>query len=350
MRALTITPGRAGSATLTEWPEPPESAGPVLVETLAIGICGTDLELLAGKAGEAPPGEDRLVIGHESLGRVLDAPDDSGLVPGQLVVGIVRAPDPVPCTSCAAGEWDMCRNGLYTEHGLKGLHGFASDRYRITAEFVVPVSAELGELAVLVEPASVVAKAWEHVERIGRRAHWEPQTVAITGAGPIGLLAALLAVQRGFEVHVLDIVDGGPKPALVDSLGGSYHAESLRKLGFEPDVIIECSGVPSVILDAMGTSARSGVVCLTGVSAGGRRVQIDAGALNREIVLENDAIFGSVNANRRHYEQGAAALEAADREWLGRLITRRVALDRFEEALERRPTDVKVVLDVAASS
>ncbi|MDP9418245.1 MAG: glucose 1-dehydrogenase [Actinomycetota bacterium] len=350
MRALTFVPGQAGSAAVTEVAEPAGSTGSVLVETLAIGICGTDLELLAGGSGEAPPGEDRLVLGHESLGRVLEAPDGSGLESGQLVVGIVRKPDPEPCTSCAVGEWDMCRNGRYTEHGIKGLHGFGSERYRIDPGFAVPVPAELGDLGVLLEPTSVVAKAWEHIERIGNRAHWEPRTAAVTGAGPIGLLAALLAVQRGLEVHVLDVVEEGPKPDLVQALGGTYHTKRLPELGFEADVIVECSGVPNVVLDAMGTSAHSGIVCLTGVSPTGRRLQIDAGALNRELVMENDAIFGSVNANRRHYEQGVAALVDADRRWLEQLITRRVPLDRFEEALERRPDDVKVVLDLAATS
>lgn len=349
MRALTIVPGKAGSAAVTDLPEPPESAGAVLIETVAVGICGTDLELVAGEYGEAPAGEDRLVLGHESLGRVVEAPDASGLEPGQLVVGIVRHPDPVPCPNCAVGEWDMCRNGLYTEHGIKGLHGFASERYRESPEFVVPVSAQLGHLGVLLEPASVVAKAWEHIERIGGRAQWVPESVVVTGAGPIGLLAALLGVQRGLDVHVLDIVDSGAKPELVAAVGATYHSKLLSDLGFQPDVIVECTGVSNVILDALGATAHNGVVCLTGVSAGGRCVQIDAGALNRQIVLENDAIFGSVNANRRHYEQGATALGAADVQWLERLINRRVPLDRFEEALERRPDDVKVVLDVQHS-
>lgn len=349
MRALTIVPGQAGSAAVTDLPEPPTSAGPILIETVAIGICGTDLELVSGEYGEAPAGEDRLVLGHESLGRVVEAPEGSGLEPDQFVVGIVRHPDPVPCSNCALGEWDMCRNGLYTEHGIKGLHGFASERYRASPEFVVPIPAQLGHLGVLLEPASVVAKAWEHIERIGGRARWVPESVVITGAGPIGLLAALLAVQRGFDVHVLDIVDSGPKPELVTALGATYHSKPLPDLGFHPDVIVECSGVSSVIVDALGASARNGVVCLTGVSAGGHYVQIDSGALNRQIVLENDAIFGSVNANRRHYEQAATALAAADLLWLGRLINRRVPLDRFQEGLDRRPDDVKVVLDVQSS-
>ena len=124
MRAITVQPGVADSARLDDVPDPPASAGSVLVRTLAMGVCGTDIEIVHGEYGVAPPGADRLILGHESLGEVIEAPGGSGLHPGQHVAGVVRRPDPVPCASCAAGEWDMCRNGQYTEHGIKGLHGF----------------------------------------------------------------------------------------------------------------------------------------------------------------------------------------------------------------------------------
>ena len=163
MKALRVTPMTAGSAALDEIDDPPESDGPVLVETIAIGVCGTDIEIVTGKYGWPPPGRDRLVLGHESLGRVLDAPAGGQVSAGDLVVGIVRRPDPVPCYSCAAGEWDFCRNGLYTERGIKEHDGYCSERYRITPEFVVKVDAGLGMLGVLLEPTSVVAKAWEEV-------------------------------------------------------------------------------------------------------------------------------------------------------------------------------------------
>ncbi|WP_199506353.1 glucose 1-dehydrogenase [Geodermatophilus sp. TF02-6] len=329
-------------------PEPPVADGPLLVETLAIGICGTDLEIAAGDYGEAPPGEDHLVIGHESLGRVAEAPADSGFAAGDLVVGIVRRPDPVPCANCAVGEWDMCRNGRYTERGIKGLHGYASERYRISPDFAVALDPALSQVGVLLEPTTVVAKAWDHIERIGHRVHWEPRTVAVTGAGPIGLLAALLGVQRGLEVHVLDVVEHGVKPELTRALGAEYHTQPIGEIGLAPDVIVECSGVPSVVMDVLYQSGHDGVVCLTGVSPRGRNVTVDAGALGREIVLENDAIFGSVNANRAHYEQAAQALADADTGWLERLITRRVPLDGYADALQRHAEDVKVVLEMQA--
>ena len=348
MKALTVVPGKAGSARLDDVDDPPASDGPVLVETLAVGVCGTDAEIVSGAYGWAPPGRERLVLGHESLGRVVEAPAGSGFEAGDLVVGIVRRPDPVPCANCAVGEWDFCRNGLYTERGIKEHDGYCSERYRITPDYLVKVDPALGVLGVLLEPASVVAKAWEQVERIGARAHFAPERAVVTGAGPIGLLAALIGVQRGIEVHVIDQVASGLKPDLVAALGATYHTGAIEDACDAPDVVVECTGVGSLVFDAMEHLAPGGVVCLTGVSSGGHSIGVDAGLLNRSMVLENEAVVGSVNANRRHYEAGAAALAKADAGWLGRLVSRRVPLESWSEALDRKPDDVKVVIEVGS--
>lgn len=349
MRALTVVPSLAGSARLDEVPDPTPEEGSVLVRTLAVGICGTDAEIVSGRYGWAPPGQDRLIIGHESVGRVEEAPTSCGLSKGDLVVGIVRRPDPVPCCYCAAGEWDMCINGRYGERGIKELNGYGSDRFRVEPAFALRIDPSLGILGVLLEPASVVAKAWEHVERVGSRSRaWAPRTVLVTGAGPIGLLAALIGHQRGFEVHVMDRVTSGLKPQLVRALGATYHAGQLPPDGaIGPDIIIECTGAPSVVLSALSRSRPSGVVCLAGISSGQHRIHLDVGTLNKSMVLENDAVFGSVNANRRHYEIAAEVLAKADRGWLSRLISRRVPLANWAEAFDRRPDDVKVILDFA---
>ena len=345
MKALTVIPLKAGSAELSDVDDPPESDGPVLVETLAVGICGTDIEILSGAYGWAPPGRERLVLGHESLGRVLAAPAGAPVEKGDLVVGIVRRPDPVPCENCAVLEWDFCRNGQYTERGIKEHDGYLSERYRITPEYVVKVDPTLGILGVLLEPTSVVAKAWEEVDRVGGRAHWDPKTVLVTGAGPIGLLAALIGVQRGLDVHVIDQMAAGVKPDLVHDLGATYHTGTIADAFPNPDVIIECTGVSTLVLDAMTHVGTGGVVCLTGVSSGGHVVQVDEGALNRSMVLENVAVVGSVNANKRHYEAAAAALAKADRGWLARLVNRRVPLEQWQQALNRQPDDVKVIIE-----
>ena len=159
MRALTVAPGIANSAAIEDVPDPPASDGAVLVRSVALGVCGTDREIVAGLYGWAPPGRKRLVIGHESLGTVEDAPVSCGFKRGDLVAGIVRRPDPVPCPSCGAGEWDMCRNGRYTERGIKERDGYGSEFFRVEPEFLVKLDPSLGLNGVLVEPTSIVAKA-----------------------------------------------------------------------------------------------------------------------------------------------------------------------------------------------
>lgn len=239
----------------------------------------------------------------------------------------------------------MCRNGRYTEHGIKGVHGFARERYRTTPEFAVRLDPALEQVGVLLEPTTVVAKAWEHIERIGNRAHWEPRRVLVTGAGPVGLLAAMLGVQRGLEVQVLDKVTDGPKPGLVADLGATYHTD-VSEVSGDADIALECTGVPALVVDVMSRNAPGAVVCLAGISPRDRPVRFDVGGLNRDMVLENDVVFGSVNANRRHYEQAARALADADLAWLERLITRRVGLEEHASAMERHDGDVKVVLEM----
>jgi threonine dehydrogenase-like Zn-dependent dehydrogenase len=346
MRALTVTPLEKGSLAVTDVPDPEAGPDDLLVDGLAIGVCGTDKEIAAGEYGWAPEGSDRLVLGHESLGRVREAPDGSGFSAGDLVVGVVRRPDPVPCGACAHGEFDMCRNGQYTERGIKQLHGYGSQSWCVEKDYVVKLDPSLEHVGMLMEPTTVVAKAWDQVDGVGNRAWFEPKTALVTGAGPIGLLAALIGVQRGLDVHVLDIVTDGPKPQLVADLGATYHSDPVGDVTdkLKPDVVIEATGVGPVVFDVMAGTASYGVVCLTGVSPLGRKLTIEAGTINRDIVLENDCVVGSVNANLDHYAQAAKVLAKADVDWLGRLITRRVPLEKFDEAFAGQDDDVKVVI------
>ena len=204
-------------------------------------------------------------------------------------------------------------------------------------------------LGVLLEPTTIVAKAWEQIERIGPRAFWAPKVAAITGAGPVGLLAALISVQHGYETHVFDRVTDGPKPQLVADLGATYHSESLPASGLAPDIVVECTGVSTVVLDGIGrvgqrrhrvpdrrlgrrhrrcrsTSARSiATPCCTTASSSARSTRTGATTTS-----------------------GIAALAAADPTWLARLITRRVPLAEYADAFNRRPDDVKVVLEIAS--
>jgi threonine dehydrogenase-like Zn-dependent dehydrogenase len=345
MRAMTVVPGKADSASVGEVAEPPVADGSILVEGLLAGICGTDIELTSGDFGSGRPGSDKLVIGHESLGRVLEAPPSSGFASGDLIAGVVRRPDPEPCPACARGEWDFCRNGRYTERGIKEMDGYGAERWRVDPYFAVPVPAQLGRLGVLVEPASILTKAWEQVDQVGARSWYSPQHVLITGAGPIGLLGALIARQRGYSVHVLDRATDGPKPQLVRDLGGEYLT-SLNDLDVTPDVVIEATGSGQLVVDCAKLLPPAGVMCLTGISPGPASIDVQMDALIRQLVVGNAALVGSVNAAKRHYADAVDVLLAADQAWLERLVTRTVPLSDWPRALARDETDIKVVVDL----
>jgi glucose 1-dehydrogenase len=348
VKTVTAVPGDPESLQLDEVADPEPGPGELLVEMVVSGICGTDHEILEGDIGYPPPGRDRLVLGHEALGKVIAAPEGSDLRPGDLIAPIVRRPDPVPCANCAVGEWDMCRNGRFTEAGIRGLDGYAAEKLTLPAEFAVMVSSDLGHFGVLVEPASIVAKAWEHIIQIGSRAKWSPSRVLVTGAGPIGLLAALFATRLGDEVHVLDRATDGPKPGLVGDLGAIYHNEGLDRIGDRYDVVLECTGDADLIMAVPAVTGPDGIVCLTGVTDEGHQVVVNSD-LARDLVLENRVVFGTVNSNRRHYEEAARVLAQADPTWLGRVVNRRVPLDDWKEAYTRQPDDVKTVIEFSPS-
>jgi Lsr2 protein/alcohol dehydrogenase-like protein len=288
MLAITVVPGKQGSAGLSEMPEPPADDGPIVVDTQAVGICGTDMEIISGEYGTAPPGEERLITGHESLGRVAEAPAGSGFSPGDLVVGIVRRPDPVPCPACAAGDWDMCSNGRYTERGIMGRHGFAAQRYRIHPEYLVAVDPALGPLGVLLEPATVVAKAWDHIEKIGRRSSWHPRHVLI-GQWLTERLDSLLSRQVpadtvwGVPLHVA-------RPASLDARG---HRAAGRVV---PPSAVTCRpGAAARVPDRTGP-VRPGMKIIYSGRQGHTRNRHAAswgpGMVRREVVIVEDDLDG----------------------------------------------------------
>lgn len=348
MWAITVVPGKPDQIEVSDLPDPRPEPGTLLVQGRLLGICGTDVDIVENGYGWPPPGADRLLIGHESLGTVLEAPAGSGYSAGDLIAGIVRRPDPVPCQPCGQGEWDFCRNGRYTERGIKELDGYGAQLWRIEPDYAVRLDPSLGDCGVLLEPASVLAKAWEQTERIFTRASWRPRIALVTGAGPIGLFAALLGVQRGLQVHVFDRSDAGPKATLVADLGATFHTGDIHDLGVTPDVVIECTGHGPLVFELSDIVAPDAVICLTGISSGTRTVAASLDEVNKAMVLENTVLFGSVNAGRRHYQQAADALAKADIGWLRRMITRRVPMDGFAAALHKNDDDVKVVVDLNA--
>ena len=257
---------------------------------------------------------------------MLEAPADSDFHAGDLVVGIVRRPDPVPCPACAAGEWDMCRNDRFAERGIVRRHGYGSEQWRVEPDFALTIPSAMGELGVLLEPASVLAKAWDQVDRISQRAFFLRGRALVTGAGPIGLLACLMGVQRGYEVHVVDLATEGPKRDLVEALGAHYHAGEAADIDADVEVVIECTGLGAVGRSAAQRVVSGGIICLTGIMNVEPKFDVDATTMNRNAVLRNLVLFGTVNAGRRHWQQAVDALAAADPGWLRGMITRRVPL------------------------
>ncbi len=153
--------------------------------------------------------------------------------------------------------------------------------------------------------------------------------------------------QRDLELHVLDHNEGGLKGRLVHDLGGTYHTKIADIDGLDPDIIMECTGAPQLIRQLIGRTAPGGIMCLTGISNPGKALPLDLGNVNRTMVLGNEVLFGSVNANRKHYQAAADALAGADRGWLERMITRRVPLDHWTDALVPQQDDIKVVVDLS---
>jgi glucose 1-dehydrogenase len=348
IRALTFVPFMQNSVRLVEYPEPVRQADELLVQGLAAGICGTDHDLVEAVYGWPIRGRERLILGHESLGRVIDPGSNAGFAVGDLVVGMVRRADPQPCRACAHNEPDMCSNGDYLEHGIKDLDGFAASRWTIPAGEAVKLSPSLEHVGVLLEPTSIVAKAWEHIDAIGRRAWYEPRRVLVTGAGPIGLLAALLASYRGLDVHVSDRLTDGPKPKLVRELGAHYHHEDVVDVMrlVNPDIIIEATGAPAVALAGMQGLNIGGILCLVGFTPFKQILSVDLGTLCRKSVVNNCTIFGAVSANKRHYNSAADDLAKADLNWLESMIVRRLPFKDALQALRPLPDDVKTIIDL----
>jgi threonine dehydrogenase-like Zn-dependent dehydrogenase len=344
------------SGRLEDVPDASPGQDEATVRVLQVGVDGTDRELIEGKYGQAPAGEGYLILGHESLGRIIEAPKDGRLTPGDLVVATVRRPDPEPCLNCAAGESDMCINDGYTERGIKGAHGFLAEVYFESPRYLVRLPDEFEPFGVLLEPLSVVEKAIEQIGRIQSRLAWKPTRAMVLGAGTIGTLAALLLRLDGLEVYVYSRGQGSQGRAIAEEAGGSFLSSDEWKLDHDLqrhigciDMVIEATGYSPFALQAVDTIGPNGVVCLTGVSAGSRKVHIDSSHLNLEMVLMNKLIFGTVNSNRRHFESGVEHMRAIELRWPGllkRLITRHIPLERFRGDDIEEPGDLKVVVDL----
>lgn len=341
MRALLTTPGTKHSTHVGDIPEP--TGDGVLLRVLEVGVCGTDHEISEGIFGVPPDDGGELVLGHEMLAVV--ERDGDGFSRGQLVTATVRR-SCGHCLACAEASPDSCLTGDYSERGITRLNGFACELVLEDPTQLVAVPPSLGRLGVLAEPTSVCARAIRHARTIGDRQPWRLERALVLGAGAVGMLSTLLLRLQGVEVWTASLEDS---KALVDAVGGHYVSTGdapLDALG-RFDLVIEAAGNAHLMAQTLGLLGRSGVACLLGIDPRKQDVTIDGPTLALDAILQNNVLFGSVNAQRQDWLAAVDALDGARTTWPGaleQLIGLRVPLDRFEEAFAFRGGKATLVL------
>jgi threonine dehydrogenase-like Zn-dependent dehydrogenase len=351
MKAIAVTPKQANTVRLVEMDKPGINSIPggrgVLVEVLRVGACGTDREISHGEYGVAPPGFDFLILGHENLGRVVETGKNvKEFGKGDYVVATVRRPGKSFYDSI--GEQDFTTDDEYFERGISRLHGYMAEFYAESADFLIKIPPKIVEIAVLLEPLSIIEKGLKQASDIQERLKiWHPKTAAVLGTGSVGLLASMALRLRGYEVHGFgrDTREGYLNAELIEAIGGTYDStaeltvpDSVAKYG-EYDLIFECTGYSPIVFDAIQALNQNGVLVLSSVTGGDRKIDaVPADKINQQFVLGNRVMFGTVNANREHFEMGVkdlALCEAMYAGWLGQMMTHKVeGLENYEKVFE----------------
>lgn len=358
MRAIVITPQVAHSMHMRDVPDPVMRDDQVAVRMIRVGLCATDVELEHGIYGEAPEGEEFLILGHENVGVVEDAGRRvKGWKAGDLVVATVRRPCGA-CPQCRAGENDMCRSGLYSERGILRRHGFMAEFYVESPQYLHRIPRAIRDIAVLLEPMSIVEKAIDHAFLMQRRMNaWTPRLAMALGAGPIGLLAAAALRARGLRTVVVGReAPDDPRARVAAALGAEYRPAATRTLhdivqeSGEPELVVEATGSSQVVFDAMQILDRNGVLCLLSVTSGSTLRPEPTDAINQRIVLGNQIVFGSVNAHARHFAAGIRDFVAVEKQWPGvlqRLLNDARPWEQHRAWFADRGTAIKATLEIA---
>ena len=350
MKAIAVIPGKANSIHLREVPKPELDAIPggrgVLVKIMHVGVDGTDKEIHAAEYGTSPPGDDFLILGHESFGRVEAAgPNVIELKPGDYVVASVRRPGSSPYDKI--GLQDMTTDDTYFERGINLLHGYLAEYYADSADYLVKVPRGLSKVGVLLEPSSVAEKAIGQAYEVQRRLRvWQPRRAAVLGSGTLGLLASLFLRLRGLEVTTFGLQEPPFLNAqLLDEIGVRYC--STKTIGLKEasakcgpfDYILEGTGFSPLVFEAMEVLAKDGVLAMVSITGADRMLQIPADRINQGFVLGNKVALGSVNASRKDFERAVLDLSVADLEypgWLSKLLTHPVkGLENYKELIEK---------------
>jgi threonine dehydrogenase-like Zn-dependent dehydrogenase len=371
MKAIAVFP-KDKKVRLIDAPAPSiESPTQVKLRMLDVGICGTDREIARFEYGTPPAGSDHLIIGHESLGEVVEVGSDvSGLRPGDLVIPMVRRPcSHATCTACRAGRQDFCFTGDFTERGIKGRHGFMTELVVDEARYMNPVPRALRDVGVLVEPLTIAEKGLMQMWQVQQRLPWgaskdAPQAYGhrlqaiVLGAGPVGILGAMALIEQGFETFVYSRGRvPNEKAALVESLGARYVAaedvsiEDLARTVDGIDVVYEATGASGVAFEMLQVIGPNAVFIFTGVPGRKEPITVDTDGIMRKMVLNNQVVFGTVNAGKDAFEAAIRDVGRFEARWpkaVAALITGRHPMDAYESLLVGAPTGIKNVLRIAA--
>lgn len=370
MRAVAVNPS-VRSLSVIDIPEPKITAPTqVKLRMLEAGVCGTDREICACEYGLPPDGTPWLVIGHESLGEVIEVGSQVTRVRvGDLVVPMVRRPCPHDhCTACRAGRPDFCYTGDFRERGIQGLPGFMTESVVDDEQYMNVVPRELRDIAVLVEPLTIAEKALTQVAEVQRRLPWSCAPLhqrnwghchraLVLGAGPVGLLGAMALAAADFEVFVYSReMPPNAKAALVESLGAHYLSSEQTAVDALPevigniDVVFEATGASSLSFDVMRVLGTNGVFVFTGVPGRKAPVAVDTDLIMRNLVLRNQVVFGTVNAGRESFEDAIRDLGIFQQRWpqaVRSLISGRFPMSAHRELLLDRPSGIKNVIELS---
>ena len=367
MRAIAVMPS-SKQVNIIDQPEPNISRPTeVKLRMIEAGVCGTDREICLFEYGTPPSGSEHLIIGHESLGEVVEVGAGVTRVrAGELVVPMVRRPCPHrQCTACANGRQDFCFTGDFTERGIKQRHGFMA-QYVVDDEiYMNPVPHELRDVAVLVEPLTIAEKALIQVWGVQQRLPWSCaetpgkaqahcHRAVVLGAGPVGLLGAMALVNSGFDTYVYAREPvPNPKADVLQMIGAKYisaetHAlaDLTREVG-NVDLVYEATGASRLAFDMIQQLGTNGIFIFTGVPGRKAPVEIDTDLMMRNLVLKNQVVFGTVNAGREAFEASIRDVGIFAERWpqaVKSLITGRFSIDEHRELLLGRAAGIKNVI------
>jgi threonine dehydrogenase-like Zn-dependent dehydrogenase len=370
MRAIAVTPATK-QLGLINLPEPGLlSPTDVKLRMLEAGVCGTDREICAFEYGTPPPGSADLVIGHESLGEVIEVGAKVTRVKvGDLVVPTVRRPCPYDdCPACRAGRQDFCFTGDFTERGIKGRHGFMAEFIVDHEQYMNPVPQALRDIAVLVEPLTIAEKALIQIRDVQQRLPWgcpveqgnptaHCHRAVVLGAGPVGLLGAMALVKSGFDTFVYARGSKpNPKAEILKTIGAEYisaESHSLEALAAEVgnvDLVYEATGASRLAFDMIQHLGTNGIFVFTGVPGRKAPVEVDTDLMMRNLVLKNQVVFGTVNAGRDAFEASIHDLAAFAESWpdaVRNLITGRFPMAAHRGLLLGKAGGIKNVIKLS---